>query len=102
MSTSSLPGYTAFATTRGSVYSLDRGPEGEAISLTLVDVGPYGSAPDTDAEPRAFSLVFRGPLDPQFGQGPFSLRHPELGSFVLFAVPVARTADGIDYEAVFG
>jgi hypothetical protein len=48
-----------------------------------------------------FSLLFRGPLDAPFGQGMCNLEHDTMGSFVLFLVPIARSSDGMEYEAVF-
>ncbi|MFO1312332.1 MAG: hypothetical protein U1F41_09740 [Burkholderiales bacterium] len=48
-----------------------------------------------------FSVIFEGPLDRVLRQGTFPIDHPALGRMELFLVPVARTATGIDYEAVF-
>ncbi|MFO1304125.1 MAG: hypothetical protein U1F54_10360 [Burkholderiales bacterium] len=48
-----------------------------------------------------FSVIFEGPLDRALHQGTYALDHPVLGRMEVFLVPVARTATGIDYEAVF-
>lgn len=48
-----------------------------------------------------FSVIFEGPLDRALRQGTYAIDHPVRGRLELFLVPVARTAAGIDYEAVF-
>jgi hypothetical protein len=42
----------------------------------------------------AFSLTLSGPVDGALAQGVHTLRHPQLGSFALFLVPVGLPADG--------
>jgi hypothetical protein len=48
-----------------------------------------------------FALIFQGPLHPLLSQQTFELEHEQLGKMQLFIVPVARDANGIQYEAVF-
>jgi hypothetical protein len=50
---------------------------------------------------HAFSLFFHGPLDRLIQQGIHKLKHPGLGEFEIFLVPVARDKDGFQYEAAF-
>lgn len=55
---------------------------------------PGGQAP--------FSLTFEGPSEPALPQRIYRLEHPQLDAIDLFLVPVARSATGLHYEAVFG
>jgi hypothetical protein len=48
-----------------------------------------------------FSLLFRGPQQPQLPQQIYPVEHDRLGRFELFIVPVKREAHGLYYEAVF-
>lgn len=48
-----------------------------------------------------FSLFFRGPLETPLQQGTRTLEHEKIGTFELFLVPIARTPEGMSYEAVF-
>lgn len=67
------------------------------VTLELVTVSELRETP----RQRMFSLVFRGPLEQPLEQGGYPVVHAEMGSAVLFLVPVAREADGFRYEAVF-
>lgn len=51
---------------------------------------------------QPFSLTFEAPLEPVLPQRIYRLEHPQLDAMDLFLVPVARTATGLHYEAVFG
>lgn len=79
-------------------------PEGPSLTLVLAEVtaGPAagGEGPD-GATRQQFSLLFRGPADPQLGQGVWELEHDELDELALFLVPLGPDADGPRYEAVF-
>lgn len=52
--------------------------------------------------PPGFSLTFEAPPEPALPQHIYRLQHPQLDALDLFLVPVARTAAGLHYEAVFG
>jgi hypothetical protein len=72
---------------------------GVDLVLDVVDVkkGPL-------AGPRpggAFSLLFSAPGPDMLPQAIHEVSHAGLGAFPLFLVPVARTADGFQYEAAF-
>lgn len=54
------------------------------------------------SDPRPFSVLFAGPLEPELPQATFDVSHAAIGQTPLFIVPVARTADAMHYEAVFG
>lgn len=51
---------------------------------------------------QPFSLTFEAPAEPALPQRIYRLEHPQLEAMDLFLVPVARTATGLHYEAVFG
>lgn len=99
-----LPGLVAFTAARGSAFVLDLGAAG-TVELVLVAVTPYtadGTLEDPGGERRSFSLIFRGPPEPQLAQATIPLRHATLGTMEIFVVPIGRDADGVRYEAVFG
>ena len=48
-----------------------------------------------------FSLVFRNSAAFLFPQQLYPMRHPRLGDFSIFLVPIARERDGFLYQAVF-
>ncbi|HEV6968245.1 MULTISPECIES: DUF6916 family protein [Roseateles] len=54
------------------------------------------------ADRPPFSLTFEAPAEPALPQRIYRLEHPQLDAVDLFLVPVARTATGLHYEAVFG
>ena len=58
-----------------------------------------GGPPDG---PLPFSLTFQAPAEPALPQRTYRLEHPALDAMDIFLVPVARTAAGLHYQAVFG
>ncbi len=67
------------------------------LRLTLTDVVESVKTEHSEA----FSLFFRGPSDTVLPQRTRTMKHPTLGEFELFLVPVAQDKDGFQYEAVF-
>jgi dsDNA-binding SOS-regulon protein len=67
------------------------------IRLTLTDVVESVKTERSEA----FSLFFRGPSDTFLPQRTRTMKHPALGEFELFLVPIAQDKDGFQYEAVF-
>ncbi|MFT7775634.1 DUF6916 family protein [Roseateles sp.] len=51
---------------------------------------------------QPFSLTFQAPAEPALPQRIYRLEHPQLEAMDIFLVPVARSAAGLHYEAVFG
>lgn len=50
----------------------------------------------------AFSLLFRGPRDPELQQSTYPIYHETLGGpLAIFLVPIGRAESGGLYEAVF-
>lgn len=54
---------------------------------------PHGRLP--------FSLTFEGPQQPLLPQRIYRVEHPELEAMEIFLVPVSRSDQGVQYEAVF-
>ena len=74
-----------------------------SLELELTDVRAAGSPPPVgQGRSDPFSIVFRGPREPELEQSIYRLVHPEMGTLELFLVPVSVDADGRYYEAVFG
>lgn len=67
------------------------------IRLTLTDVVENVKTEHNET----FSLFFHGPSDTFLPQRTRTLKHPVLGDFEIFLVPVAQDKDGFQYEAVF-
>ena len=68
------------------------------LGLELVNVRPL---PRHGRREEPFALLFRGPRQPQLPQRIHVLAHVSTGQLSVFLVPVAGTADAIEYEAVF-
>lgn len=51
---------------------------------------------------EGFSLIFKGPEDKPFEQKNHAVKHPKMGDFDLFIVPViSEKKGGLYYQAVF-
>jgi hypothetical protein len=76
---------------------------GLALTLDSVSGLPHGASPETAPQLRRepFSLVFRGPLDAPLAQHTYTFEHPALGAIDIFIVPIAPSAEGRLYEAIF-
>lgn len=95
----SLFTYETFSPHLNSNFGLDIGEV--TVDLTLTEAtkqAVYGRA-DMAREP--FSLIFRGPGAAVLPQRTYAFRHPALGDFDMFIVPVGRDAEGVTYQAVF-
>jgi hypothetical protein len=77
-------------------FRISSAPTG-AVELQLVEVVEGVSTPTHEQ----FSLLFQGPQTPFLPQMTYRATHDKLGEFDLFLVPVAKTQDGFEYEAVF-
>lgn len=75
------------------------GADGQ-VTLTLVRAidGRYN---DPERGLEQFSLTFRGPAASPLEQGTFEFKHPALGIFPLFIVPLGQDEHGHYYQAVF-
>jgi hypothetical protein len=87
----------------GQIFTID-GADAGTIELELTEASTLtAEAPATDAAGRRspFHLLFRGPGDPVLAQQICRLENDHVGPLEIFIVPVARTADGADYQAIF-
>jgi len=71
--------------------------DGEQTQLFLTEISDLRK---TERQEQ-FSIVFRGPLDRVLSQGLHRFRHDQMGEFELFIVPIKRSAEDYQYEAVF-
>jgi len=67
-----------------------------SLQLTAVKVARYSTP-----EHPAFSLLFSGPLEPALAQQTYAMETADAARIDIFIVPVGRSADGMQYEAVF-
>jgi len=72
--------------------------DGREARLQLAEVSRHGRQ---FAERESFSLLLRDPGEIGLAQGMHPLQHETLGELELFLVPVGRTDEGWEYEAVF-
>lgn len=70
------------------------------IEFTLVEAAPL-PAGRKPAMREPFSLLFRNGSPLLFPQQTYRMRHPRVGSFQIFLVPIARERDGFLYQAIF-
>ena len=71
-----------------------------ALPAELIEARAGGGRAPDGRQP--FSLTFEAPPEPALPQRIYRLEHPQLEAMDLFLVPVAHTATGLHYEAVFG
>ena len=78
------------------------------VELSLMKVNPLPHAERPLAERsnpattaiESFSLIFRGSGNHPLPQKTYHFEHPNLGKFDLFIVPIGRTGNEWEYEAV--
>jgi hypothetical protein len=80
-------------------------PNGATLDaeLTSAREGPgSGWQPEGSQQARKpFSIVFLGRSQVVLPQSIYRLQHETLGDLEIFIVPIGRTPEGINYEAVF-
>jgi hypothetical protein len=92
----SLPGLPSFTEHVDSTFEVIDIPP-TPFELTLVRVVEHVKTEHNEA----FSVFFQGPVERFMPQGTQKIRHEQLGELEIFLVPVAKTKDGFEYEAVF-
>lgn len=75
--------------------------DSQQVELKLAEVAGYKERPEEEQGMERFSLYFEGPAEPFLPQNTYTLRHERMGTHDIFIVPIARTADGFRYQAVF-
>ena len=69
---------------------------------TVKEIPVSGWRPEEAADHRKpFSLVFLCRSQYVLQQAIYRFEHDGLGAFEIFIVPIGRTAEGVNYEAVF-
>lgn len=72
-------------------------PGAAPLALELTEVTDREQSPKVEQ----FSLIFKGPLTPHFGQGTYTIEHEKLGAFDLFVVPLGPDSTGMSYQVIF-
>lgn len=72
----------------------------EAVALTLSEASTLRMPPHIPEARQPFRLTFTG-APPLLPQGVYSLSHTTLAPLDIFLVPIAGSADGFTYEAIF-
>lgn len=105
--------YQTFSAHLNSAFSIDLNHPDypEPLVLTLDQVNHMGKREETEIKgethqntlrEETFSIVFKGPRDPQLHQGMVTLNHDVMGVLEgLFIVPVKEDDAAIYYEAIF-
>ncbi len=83
----------------GSAFMIDHG--GRTFDLILTRAAKVMESEAARLTRNPFSLHFSGPAEPFLPQRVYPMRHEKLGVLEIFLVPIARTAEGFTYEAVF-
>lgn len=74
----------------------------DAVLESAREVPDSGWQPQSGRPARKpFTLLFLGRSQAVLPQSIYRFQHETLGELDIFVVPVGRTADGINYEAVF-
>jgi hypothetical protein len=71
---------------------------GESMALAIAEVTPV-SGPERKG--GAFSVLFRGPMEPIVEQAIHHIEIESAGAAALFIVPLGPDGEGMLYEAVF-
>jgi hypothetical protein len=89
-----------FADKVGQVFCLSEpGMPEIAFSLKQAEALPAARLPFTSRPP--FSLIFLARTAVVLPQRLYRLEHATLGALTIFLVPIGRSADGVNYQAVF-
>lgn len=92
-----LPSFEQFEARQGTDFAWLDGNGGSTFSL--VEAQLLG---DVGTPPRArFALVFAASDERATEQGTYRLRHPLIGTFDIFLVPIATGTTGLLFEAIF-
>lgn len=90
-----IPTYAAFLEQVNTAFRIPFPVPHESMEISLLEANER-----SDEFFTSYNLLFQGPDSVQLEQAMYALEHPILGEVVLFLVPVKRTPQGIQYEAV--
>ena len=85
-------------------FAIDLGtdfPGLEPLVLTLIKAEPIETNQDRGKRRAPFSVVFRGPVEPELTQRIYPLDNETLGRLEIFLVPIGPDDEGMRYQAVF-
>jgi hypothetical protein len=71
------------------------------VELELVEVKGYPKAEQEHPGMERFSIYFAGPSGVYLPQHSYRLSHDRMGEFEVFIVPVGKSDETFNYEAVF-
>lgn len=91
--------YESFSSNVNSTFALSLGESGVDLTLTEAVRQPVRPFPGMMREP--FSLFFRSASPVVLPQRIYPFKHPAMGRFDMFIVPVGREPAGVVYQAVF-
>ena len=77
---------------------------GDPLEVKLIEATELssGTGPGEELRKRKpFSLVFRGPKEPELPQKIYKMEHGKLGTLDLFLVPIGPDKEGVCYQAIF-
>ena len=92
----SLPGLASFTEQVGTIFEVMDVPA-SPLELKLARVIEHAKTETNEA----FSVFFHGPADHFMPQGTRKLMQAQFGEMEIFLVPVAKTNNSFEYEAVF-
>ena len=75
--------------------------DADPVKTELIEVGKRGTFNPESHKRQAFSLIFRGPMEPLLTQKTHVLRNETMGNLEIFLVPIGPDEQGMRYEAIF-
>ena len=91
--------FESFTSHLNSTFALKLGESSLDLTLTQATKQPVRPYPGMMREP--FSLYFRSASPVVLPQRIYPFKHPAMGRFDMFIVPVGREPAGVVYQAVF-
>jgi len=96
------PGLVQYKSQLNTTFTIQTGGKVARLKLVEAQELPVTMPTALDARNERFSLLFRGPLAVALNQDTYSLVHPELGTQLIFIVPIrGKDAGQQYYEAIF-
>jgi hypothetical protein len=92
---------SGYAGLEGTSFTVETGADPVVLRLeSIADVAGAATRRALAGSEDSFALTFSGPLGSPLDSGIHALRHPQLGSFELFASPVDQPEGSRKYEVV--
>ena len=87
--------YEAWTALLNTAFRLPESPR--PLELKLIEM----TEPVITPRQEMFSLIFLGPIEMPLEQRTYEFAHEQVGTGLLFIVPIGRGEAGITYEAAF-